>query len=90
MTLLRRDCAKLIQALEAEEGAPGAAVALRDRYAAVVGVLPRMPSTAALDGVGAALAALASDVGKLLIAITMRWNRAALRSIRAAHSEFKS
>ncbi|MEE7441093.1 plasmid replication protein RepC [Methylobacterium oryzae] len=68
VTLLRRDCAKLIQALEAEEGAPGAAVALRDRYAAVVGVLPRMPSTAALDGVGAALAALASDVGKLLIA----------------------
>ncbi len=68
VTLLRRDCAKLIQALEAEEGAPGAAVALRDRYAAAVGVMPRVPTPLDLERAGAALAALAADVGKLLIA----------------------
>ncbi|WP_066925782.1 plasmid replication protein RepC [Methylobacterium sp. CCH5-D2] len=68
VTLLRRDCAKLIQALEAEEGAPGAAVALRDRYATAVGALPRVPAPGDLEEVGAALAALAADVGKLLVA----------------------
>ena len=68
VTLLRRDCAKLIQALEAEEGAPEAAVALRDRYAAVVGALPRVPAPGHLEEAGAALAALVADVGKLLIA----------------------
>ncbi|MWV26269.1 replication initiation protein RepC [Methylobacterium sp. 2A] len=68
VTLLRRDCAKLIQALEAEEGAPGAAVVLRDRYAAVVGALPRVPAPSHLEEAGTALAALAADVGKLLIA----------------------
>lgn len=68
VSLLRRDCAKLIQALEAEEGAPGAAVALRDRYAAVVGALPRVPSPRHLEEATAALAALAADVSKLLIA----------------------
>lgn len=68
VTLLRRDCAKLIQALEAEEDALGAAVTLRDRYAAVVGALPRVPAPGHLEEARAALAALVADVGKLLIA----------------------
>lgn len=68
VTLLRRDCAKLIQALETEEGTPGAARALQDRYAAVVGALPRVPAPGHLEKARAALAALAADVGKLLIA----------------------
>lgn len=68
VTLLRRDCAKLIQALEAEEDASGAAVALRNRYAAVVGALPRLPTSGHLEEARATLTALAADVGKLLIA----------------------
>lgn len=67
VTLLRRDCAKLIQALEVDEGAPGAAVTLRDRYAAIVGALPRVPAPGHLEEARAALAVLAVDVGKLLI-----------------------
>ncbi len=68
VTLLRRDCAKLIQALEVGEGAPGAAVTLRDRYAAIVGGLPRVPAPGHLEEARAALAVLAVDVGKLLTA----------------------
>lgn len=68
VTLLRRDCAKLIQALEEEEGGAGNAVALRDRYAVAVGALPRVPAAADLNEVGTVLAALAADVGNLLMA----------------------
>ena len=68
VTLLRRDCLKLIQALEAAEGAPGAAEPLRARYGAILGALLRVASRADLDAAGDALAAVAADVGKLLLA----------------------
>jgi replication initiation protein RepC len=68
VTLLRRDCTKLIQTLEEVEGAPGAAMPLRDRYSALVGAMPRVPVTADFAAAAAGLEALASDVGKLLVA----------------------
>ncbi|MGE7416623.1 plasmid replication protein RepC [Methylobacterium tarhaniae] len=68
VTLLRRDCVKLIEALEEAEGAPGAAMSLRARYGAAMGALPRVPSRSALNAAGEVLAALATDVGKLLLA----------------------
>ncbi|MCJ2029521.1 plasmid replication protein RepC [Methylorubrum sp. SL192] len=68
VTLLRRDCVKLIQALEAAEGAPGAAEPLRARYGAILGALPRVAARANLDATAEALAGLAADVGKLLLA----------------------
>nr|WP_066918803.1 plasmid replication protein RepC [Methylobacterium sp. CCH5-D2] len=68
VTLLRRDCMKLIQALEAAEGAPGAAEPLRARYSAILGALPRKAARADLGAAGEALTALAADVGKLLLA----------------------
>lgn len=60
--LLRRDCAKLIQALGVGEGALGAAVTLRDRYAAIVCGLPRVPAPGHLEEARAALAVLTVDV----------------------------
>lgn len=68
VTLLRRDCVKLIQALEEMEGAPGAAGPLRARYAAAMGALSRNPCLTDLEGVASTLTALAADVGNLLIA----------------------
>nr|WP_082482708.1 plasmid replication protein RepC [Methylobacterium sp. Leaf123] len=68
LTLLRRDCMKLIQALEAGEGALIAVEPLRGRYGAILGALSRHPTCAGLDAVGDALAALAADVGKRLLA----------------------
>lgn len=68
VTLLRRDCVKLIQALEAAEGAPGAAEPLRGRYGAILGALPRPAARDDLDAAGDALTVLAADVGKLLLA----------------------
>ncbi|WP_348626794.1 plasmid replication protein RepC, partial [Methylobacterium sp. CCH5-D2] len=69
VTLLRRDCAKLIQALEVAEGALGAAEPLRCRYGAILGAVPRVPTRTDLDVVAEALMHLAADVGKLLLSL---------------------
>ncbi|MET0528608.1 MAG: plasmid replication protein RepC [Microvirga sp.] len=66
-TVLRRDCTKLILALEEAENAPGAAVTLRSRYRSIVAALPRMPTIEDLAAANHDLAALAADVGKLLL-----------------------
>lgn len=68
VTLLRRDCSKLILALEEEEGALGAAESLRGRYSAILSALPRQPALADLEAASCPLTALAADVTKLLIA----------------------
>lgn len=68
ITLLRRDCAKLILALEEAEGAPSAAEPLRSRYSAILGGLPRQPALADFEAVSGPLMALAADVSKLLVA----------------------
>jgi replication initiation protein RepC len=68
VTLLRRDCVKLIQGLA--EAAPDLAGPLRTRYEALVAVLPRTPDLDVLEDVGAGLAELATDLGKWLIART--------------------
>jgi len=68
VTLLRRNCVKLIQALEEAEGAVGAAEPVRARYSAILEALPRLAARADLGAAGAALAVLAADLGKLLLA----------------------
>ena len=68
VTLLRRDCAKLILALEEAEDAPQAAEPLRSRYSAILKDLPRLPVLADLEAVSELLTALAADVSKLLLA----------------------
>ncbi len=68
VTLLRRDCAKLILALEEAEGAHRAAEPLRARYRAILGALPRSPSIEDLNSAAEALAVAAADVSKLLLA----------------------
>lgn len=68
VTLLRRDCLKLIQALESAEGCPGAAESLRSRYGTILGTLPRRTARSDLDVAGDALITLVEDVGKLLLA----------------------
>lgn len=68
VTLLRRDCVKLIQALEAGEGASSVAEPLRGRYGVILGAVPLRPTRADLDWVAEALSALAADAGKLLLA----------------------
>ena len=67
VTLLRRDCMKLIEALDEAEGAPGASEPLRARYRATMAALPRAPSCSDLTATSGALADLAADVGKLLL-----------------------
>lgn len=68
VTLLRRHCIKLIEALEAGEGAPGSATVLRERYGAIMGVMPRRATQADCDIASLALEGLAGDVGNLLLA----------------------
>ncbi len=67
VTLLRRDCVKLIKALEEARDAAGAATLLRARYSASIGALPRSPSRTDLNATGNVLAALVNDVSKLLL-----------------------
>ncbi|MDP4026989.1 plasmid replication protein RepC [Methylobacterium sp. NEAU 140] len=67
-SILRRDCAKLILALEEAEGGPGAAESLRARYKAILSALPRQPIRPDLDAAGEALTALAIEMSNLLIA----------------------
>ncbi|MGN7126776.1 plasmid replication protein RepC [Methylorubrum thiocyanatum] len=68
VSLLRRDCVKLIVALEEAEGAPGAAEPLRTRYAGIVTDLPRKPLRVELDRAAEALAAFAGELTILLVA----------------------
>ena len=68
VTLLRRDCVKLILALEEAEGQAGAAEPLRSRYRAIVSALPRGATTTELNAFAEALSCLSSDVSKLLLA----------------------
>ncbi|MGY2049701.1 plasmid replication protein RepC [Methylobacterium sp. JK268] len=66
LTLLRRDCAKLIEALDSRGGeAPAAECRLR--YAALLGRLPRRRSLADLTAAGDAMEVLVRDVSKRLI-----------------------
>jgi replication initiation protein RepC len=68
VTLLRRDCVKLIQALEEAEGALSAAEPFRARYGAILRALPRSATRIDLDTVGEPLAMMAADLCKLLLA----------------------
>ena len=68
VTLLRRDCIKLIQALESAESAPGHASSLRARYDAVMRALPRQPTPVEIETARLLLATLATDVSNLLMA----------------------
>ncbi|WP_267427765.1 plasmid replication protein RepC [Methylobacterium sp. GC_Met_2] len=68
VTLLRRDCAKLILALEEVEGGTTSAGPLRSRYRAILDSLPRSPSSDALSAAAAGLADLRADLSKLLSA----------------------
>ena len=67
VTLLRRDCAKLILALDEAAGSGSAVEPLRDRYRIVVGTLPRVPTAADLEAAAEALARLSADLSKLLL-----------------------
>ena len=67
VTLLRRDCAKLILALEEAEGHAGAAESLRGCYRAIVDALPRAPTTDHLNAAAEALSTLSLELGKLLL-----------------------
>jgi replication initiation protein RepC len=68
LTLLRRDCAKLILALEEGEGASAEVARFRARYAATIGGLARRPDRRDIEAIAALLEALAVDVSKCLIA----------------------
>ena len=68
VTLLRRDCAKLILALEEIEGGTPGAGPLRSRYRAILDPLPRSPSIDGLASAAAGLADLRADLSKLLSA----------------------
>ena len=71
VSLLRRDCAKLLDALDIAygNGDPGEPIPadLRQRYCALVAGHPRRPEPAAVAALGEALEALALDVSRALI-----------------------
>ena len=68
VTLLRRDCSKMIVAMEEAGGALGGADPVRCRFSGIVGALPRRPTIADLDRAAEALTAVAIDLSNLLIA----------------------
>ncbi len=72
VTLLRRDCAKLLDALDAgeanEPGVDSQAGGLRQQYLALVSTYPRRPEPTAVSSFGDALEALALAVSTALIA----------------------
>ncbi|MEN3214015.1 plasmid replication protein RepC [Methylorubrum populi] len=67
-TLLRRDCIKLIVAIEDAQGASGAAGSLRTSYSSILGDLPRQPGRSDLNRASDALTTLAGELTILLIA----------------------
>ncbi|BCM87609.1 replication initiation protein (plasmid) [Methylobacterium indicum] len=67
VTLLRRDCSKMVVALEEAGEALGGANPVRCRFSEIVGALPRRPTVADLDQAADALTDLAIDLSNLLI-----------------------
>ncbi|BCM88026.1 plasmid replication protein RepC [Methylobacterium indicum] len=71
VSLLRRDCAKLLDALDVADGTgdPGepTPAELRERYCALVASYPRRPEPAEVAALGEALEALALAVSRALI-----------------------
>lgn len=71
VSLLRRDCAKLLDALDVADGDgdPGepTPAELRERYSNLVAGYPRRPEPAEVAALGEALEALALDVSRALI-----------------------
>lgn len=68
LTLLRRDCMKLILALEEAESGEGSAEPLRTRYRTILAALGRSAGLTELGTAAEALSALSVDVGNLLLA----------------------
>ncbi|KMO32445.1 hypothetical protein VQ02_23565, partial [Methylobacterium variabile] len=72
VSLLRRDCAKLLDALNLADGDgdPGepTPAELRDRYSALIAEYPRRPQPSEVAALGAALEALALALSRALIA----------------------
>ncbi|MDP4026099.1 plasmid replication protein RepC [Methylobacterium sp. NEAU 140] len=67
-SLLRRDCAKLLDALERDGDAAAAIEPLRARYRALLAACPRRPAPADMAALGDGLEALALAVGEALAA----------------------